>query len=94
MWSYAQIRSRLIRGEISTVEVVRHYLQKIKDNGHLNAFVSLFEQEGLKEAARIDRKIKGGRAVKLAGMILGIKDLIAVKDQPLSCASPVMMQNC
>jgi len=72
------------------VTVTQHYIDQINKNKHLNAFVEIFEKESIKEAIRIDRKIKQGTAGKLAGMVIGIKDNICYKDHKVSAASKIL----
>ena len=38
----------------------------------------------------VDKKIKEGKAGKLAGLIVGLKDVLAYKDHPLQASSKVL----
>jgi aspartyl-tRNA(Asn)/glutamyl-tRNA(Gln) amidotransferase subunit A len=57
---------------------------------HLNAFLSVFSTEALERASIIDQKIKDGAAGKLAGLIVGIKDVLAYTGHPLQASSNVL----
>src|SRR6185436_6062570 len=70
--------------------LVRHHLKNIKAKSHLNAFLSVYEQEALAKAAEVDLKIKNGTAGKLAGLVVGLKDVLAYKDHPLQASSHVL----
>lgn len=77
-------------GLITCGDVVRHYLDNIKKKSHLNAFLSVYEDEALKRAAEVDKKIKEGNAGKLAGLVVGLKDVLAYKDHPLQASSKIL----
>ena len=73
------------------MQVVEYYLQRIKSSHHLNAFVSIYADESLKKAAWLDQRRKDGSALgRLHGVIIGIKDVIAYKDHPLTAASRIL----
>ncbi len=79
----------------STAEKLAHYLSEIKKNDRqgrkINAFLHLRdERELMKEAEAIDKKIKAGRAGKLAGQIIAVKSNINVLGLPASCASKTL----
>lgn len=83
-------REKLAKREISCKELYENYLQKIDKGAHLNAFISVFPEKGRKRADEIDRKLASGKAGKLAGMILGVKDLIAVRNELTTCGSKIL----
>lgn len=88
--SYAQIRKALDQGKLSCVELVTTHLSVIENKKHLNAFLSVYSDEALLRASEIDEKIKNGTAGKLAGLVVGIKDLICHKDHPLQGGSKIL----
>jgi aspartyl-tRNA(Asn)/glutamyl-tRNA(Gln) amidotransferase subunit A len=71
-------------------DLVRHHLENIERKSHLNAFLSVFSEEALERASIIDQKIKNGTAGKLAGLIVGIKDVLAYTGHPLQASSKVL----
>jgi aspartyl-tRNA(Asn)/glutamyl-tRNA(Gln) amidotransferase subunit A len=87
--TYRNFRKRLLGGEVTCKESVEAYLSKAKANSKLNAFLQLFD-ESVEVAEKIDSKIKAGKVGKLAGLILGIKDIIAVKGKRLTCGSKIL----
>jgi aspartyl-tRNA(Asn)/glutamyl-tRNA(Gln) amidotransferase subunit A len=89
-FQFSEIRQDLVDGKISCVELVRTCLQNIQSNSKLNAFLSVYGEEALANAASIDLKIKNGTAGRLAGMIVGIKDVICYKDHPVQAASKIL----
>ena len=93
MKTYATLREiqhDLQQGVLSTQDLVLHHLENIKEKAHLNAFLSVYEDEALARALEVDKKIKTGKAGKLAGLIVGLKDVLAYKDHPLQASSKVL----
>ena len=85
------IQTDLYSGKITCRELVDYYLKNIaKKNGKLNAFLSVYDTESLEKADEIDAKIKVGTARKLAGMVLGIKDLLCYKDHVSQAGSNIL----
>ena len=88
--SLTQIKQKIDIGELSCRKLVDHYLTNIKNKSHLNVFLEVFDQEALKRADEIDQKIKSGKAGKLAGMVVGIKDVLCYQDHSLRCSSKIL----
>ncbi|MET3126393.1 aspartyl-tRNA(Asn)/glutamyl-tRNA(Gln) amidotransferase subunit A [Arcicella rosea] len=85
------IQADLYAGNITCRQLVEFYLKNIEEkNNTLNAFLSVFDQEALEKADEIDTKIKAGTAKKLAGMVLGIKDLLCYKDHTSQAGSRIL----
>lgn len=87
---YAALRSDLNSGKVTCVDVVKHYLANIKKGEHLNAFLSVFADEALSNAAAVDSKIKDGTAGRLAGMVIAVKDVLSLKGKTLTCSSKIL----
>jgi len=77
-------------GIIDCSQLVDHYLKNIKEKVNLNAFLEVYEDEARKQALLIDQKIRAGKAGKLAGMVIGIKDVLCYKDHSLQCSSKIL----
>lgn len=88
--SYRDIRLDLLRGTLTCEEIVRSYVQNIQAKPHLNAFLSVYGEEALSRAREIDAKIRLGNAGKLAGLVVGIKDVLSYKDHPLQAGSHML----
>jgi aspartyl-tRNA(Asn)/glutamyl-tRNA(Gln) amidotransferase subunit A len=88
--SFREIQNDLQRGSISCHDLVRQYISNISQKAHLNVFLSVYEDEALSQATTIDQKIKTGTAGKLAGLVVGIKDVLAYKDHPLQASSKIL----
>lgn len=77
-------------GELSLVDNVKEFIKRINENKNINAFNFLFEEEALLQAEQVELKIKSGSYGKLAGMVIAIKDVLAIKDKPLTCSSNIL----
>lgn len=88
--SFAEISRDLQSGALSCEQLVRHYIENIKKHENLNAFLEVFEEEALETAARVQQKLKDGTAGKLAGLVVGIKDVLAYQDHELSGSSKIL----
>lgn len=88
--SFREIRNDLQNGVISCRQLVQHYLSNIRDNSQLNVFLTVFEAEALNRASEVDKKINSGKAGKLAGLVVGIKDVLAYQDHPLQASSKIL----
>jgi len=75
--------------EISLIENVQTFLDEIELNKDLNAFNFVFE-DALEQAKIVEEKIFNGTYGKLAGMVIAIKDVLAIKDKPLTCSSKIL----
>lgn len=85
-----EIQNDIKLGLTSCRDLVEGYLQNIKSQSSLNAFIEVYEQEALEKADIIDSKLKDQKAGKLAGLIFGIKDLICLKDHKVSGGSRIL----
>lgn len=88
--SYKEYRKGLDNGEIDLLETVNAFLQKIEKNKHLNVFLDVYEEQAKARAIEVSEKIKQKKAGKLAGMVIGLKDIIAFKDHGLQCGSRIL----
>ncbi|MBU2018896.1 MAG: Asp-tRNA(Asn)/Glu-tRNA(Gln) amidotransferase subunit GatA [Bacteroidetes bacterium] len=87
--SYKDVK-QAIKSGVSAVEITNFYLKKIEENGHLNAFLEVFESSALEKAKEVDAKIADGNAGRLAGMVIGLKDNICYQDHKVSASSKIL----
>lgn len=85
-----EIQHDLFRGTNTCEDLVRHHLSVIRQHEHLNAFLSVYETDALASASAIDQKIANGTAGKLAGLIVGLKDVLSHKNHPLQAGSNIL----
>ena len=88
--SFAEISKDLQAGVLSCEQLVKRYLENIRKHKGLNVFLEVFEEEALATAARVQQKLNNGTAGKLAGLVVGIKDVLAYQDHELSASSKIL----
>lgn len=88
--SLKEVQSELSSKSITLTNVVSHYLQNIEGRKNLNAFLEVWGDEALSQAAIIQQKIDDGTAGKLAGMVIAIKDNICYKNHKVSASSKIL----
>ena len=88
--SLSEIRENLLSGDVSCLELVKYYLSNIKEQSHLNVFLEIYEEGALKKALEVDSKIKAGTAGKLAGMVIGLKDVLSYEGKHLQAGSQIL----
>jgi len=88
----AAMRQALKAGEFSSVELCQHLIKRIKDkNESLNAFITVTEEQALKEAKAADEKIAAGDAVgSLLGVPIAHKDIFCTDGVRTSCGSRML----
>lgn len=90
--SLSKVQKQLANNELSCLELLNYFIEKTETSKSLNAFVEVFNESASAKAKEVDEKIKEGKAGKLAGLIISIKDNIAYKYHGLS-ASSKMLEN-
>jgi aspartyl-tRNA(Asn)/glutamyl-tRNA(Gln) amidotransferase subunit A len=88
--SLQQIQHDLKIGKITCQDLVKYYLKRIEENKNLNVFLEVYAEEAHNKAKIIDEKIKNNTAGRLAGMVLGIKDVLAYQDHGLQAGSKIL----
>ncbi|MFC6222031.1 Asp-tRNA(Asn)/Glu-tRNA(Gln) amidotransferase subunit GatA [Hymenobacter artigasi] len=86
--SLSEVRSELTAGTMSCRQLVEYYLGNIeRQNPTLNAFLEVWPDEARAQADAVDAKLAAGTAGPLAGMVLGIKDVLAYAGHSLQSSS-------
>jgi aspartyl-tRNA(Asn)/glutamyl-tRNA(Gln) amidotransferase subunit A len=90
----------LARGELSSVELTRACLDRIRerdgvhsfagDPGSINAWIRVYEEDALAAAARADERLAAGGAPPLCGIPIGLKDLYGVAGKPVTASSSLL----
>ncbi len=90
--SIATLAARLGAKEISSVELTRAAIARTQAvEGRVQAFNSRDEADALAQAAASDaRRAAGQDRGPLEGIPIGLKDVIAVRDQPLTASSRIL----
>jgi len=88
--NYTEKLRLLKEGKLSLVENVQNFLSRIEERKNLNAFTFLFAEEAIQKATEVELKIAVGSFGKLAGLVFAVKDVLAIKDKPLTCSSRIL----
>lgn len=88
---YVKIREKLLAGELSVSTIVQCNLDQIHShNKVLNAFLEVYEDEAKAMALVVDAKLKAGTAGRLAGLVVGIKDLLCYQGHGSQAGSKIL----
>ena len=94
MFSFTNIEEyhlNLIHKKFTCSDAVNHYLQKINEHKHLNAFVEVYEKEALEKAVLLDQqRLEAKPLKKLHGVVIAIKDVICYKNHKVTAASKIL----
>ena len=82
-----EIRSMISQKEISNKEIIQEVYKLIDENKHLNAFITLNEENSIKKAEALD---KNPSDLPLAGIPIAQKDLFCTKGLRTTCASNIL----
>ena len=90
--SIGELSAALDAGELSAVELTRAVMARTKAiEPRIRAFNSFDESDALEEAAASDaRRAAGESRGSLEGIPIGLKDVIAVANQPLTASSRIL----
>ena len=88
----SEIAGLVSSGEVSAVEVAQAHLDRIAAvDGDIHAFLHVDTEGALASAAAVDAKVKAGDKLSvLAGVPLGLKDILATNGLPTTCGSRVL----
>jgi aspartyl-tRNA(Asn)/glutamyl-tRNA(Gln) amidotransferase subunit A len=89
----SKLTAKLARREVSARAAMQACLDQIaRVDGKIHAFISYNAADALAQADAADKELSnGGRTARcLLGVPIAIKDVLAVKSQPLNCASKIL----
>jgi aspartyl-tRNA(Asn)/glutamyl-tRNA(Gln) amidotransferase subunit A len=91
MKNLLSVQEHLQSGKQKITDICDEYLKTIEEtNSEVNAFVSVDEKDVRQQASDVQKKIDAGTAGKLAGMVIGVKDVICEKGKKVTCASHIL----
>ena len=92
--SVTVLKEKLENKELSSHEIVSHFLSRIetdrKKNDRINAFIEIFRDKALKDAAEADKKNAAGNSGELLGIPLALKDNLNLTGFPTTCGSKIL----
>jgi aspartyl-tRNA(Asn)/glutamyl-tRNA(Gln) amidotransferase subunit A len=88
----SEMASAVAKKEISSVELTRAHLERIKEtDGKIHSFLFVDESGALEQAKAVDAKIAQGQSLSpLAGVPLALKDILAQKGIPTTAGSKIL----
>ena len=88
----AELRSAIATGRLKATELTAEYYQRIEQkNPRLNVYLSLTKERALAQASRVDATAaKGDPLGPLAGIPLGIKDVLVMQGAPATAGSRIL----
>jgi aspartyl-tRNA(Asn)/glutamyl-tRNA(Gln) amidotransferase subunit A len=90
----SELAAKLASREASAREITQLCLDQItRVDGKIHAFISHDDKDALAQADLADKEISSGvthAQKQLLGIPIAIKDVLAVKNQPLNCASKIL----
>jgi aspartyl-tRNA(Asn)/glutamyl-tRNA(Gln) amidotransferase subunit A len=89
--SAAELAQVYAAGELSPVEVVKAYLDRIGAvNPRVNAFITVTPDDALLGAEEAEKRIAAGNQTPLTGVPLAIKDVLCTKGTRTTCGSSIL----
>ena len=89
--TFARTRRALASGQTTCRQIAEHFLGAIADNNpDLNAFTYVDDAGTLKRADELDAALARGEKLPLAGLVLGVKDVLCIRDWPVTCSSRIL----
>ena len=87
-----EIHEKYVSKELKVVDVVKAFFDKIKtDDEKIKAFITLCEEDALKDAEKIQTRIDNGDEIgPLAGIPIAVKDNMCTKNLKTTCASKML----
>lgn len=87
-----EIRDAVRAGKVSALEVTENHLERIDAvDGKVKAFIDVWRDEAREQARAVDARIKAGEDVgPLAGVPIGLKDVLCTKLGTTTCCSKIL----
>jgi len=87
-----QLHGLLVKKEVTSREVTEALYRRIHAvDGKIRAYLLLTEEKAIRQADQVDRKIARGEQIgDLAGVPLGLKDILCTKGIETTCASKIL----
>ena len=87
-----QLHDLLVKRETTSKEITEAFYRRIRGiDDKIKAYLILTEEDALRQAERVDRKISAGEEIgDLAGIPLGLKDILCTKGVRTTCGSRIL----
>lgn len=88
--SLKALRERLQKREVSSVELTKHFIDRIAKFSDLNAFISVDEEGALASAEDADKSLNKNESGNLTGIPIAHKDIFCTKRLRTTCGSKML----
>ena len=87
-----ELHDLLVRKDVTSRQITEALYRRIKEvDGKTRAYLLLIEEEAFRQAEGVDRKIARGEEIgDLAGIPLGLKDILCTKGIRTTCGSKIL----
>ena len=90
--TFSEMREGIISGRLKAADLALRYYDRIEQiNGQLNVYLSLTRERALQQATKVDEAAaKGDPVGPLAGIPVGIKDVLVMRGAPSTAGSKIL----
>lgn len=89
--TFADAKTALASGETSLDALVSSFLDTIRErDDDLNAFLYVDEDSAHDQAKSVEARRAAGETLPLAGMVMGVKDVLCTKGEQVTCGSRIL----
>ncbi len=90
--TFAELRDGIVSGSVKAADLAAEYYERIEQvNPRLNVYLSLTKERAAEQAAKVDAlAAKGDPLPPLAGIPVGIKDVLVMKGAPATAGSRIL----
>ena len=88
--TFSAVQADLQSGNLTCSQLVEQYVARIAEHQHLNVFTEVYADEARQQASLVDQKLANGTAGRLAGMVIGIKDVLSYANHGVRAGSRIL----
>jgi aspartyl-tRNA(Asn)/glutamyl-tRNA(Gln) amidotransferase subunit A len=90
--TFAELREGIVAGSTKATDLAAGYYKRIEQmNSDLNVYLSLTKERAMEQAAKLDAAAKKGDSLgPLAGIPVGIKDVLVMRGAPSTAGSKIL----
>ena len=85
-----ELAQGLRSGKFSSLELTHAFLARINQHHHLNAYITVTEEQALQSAKAADQRLASGNAELLTGIPIAQKDIFCTLEVKTTCGSKML----